>query len=90
VKRFRWNLEKNDKLKQERNIRFKNVVKAINNGYLLDVIKHYNPGKYPNQLIFVVKVKNYVYIIPFVENESEIFLKTIIPSRKLKKKYLGD
>ena len=66
------------------------MVNAINNGDLLDVIEHYNKNKYPNQLIFIVKLRNYVYIIPFVENETDIFLKTIIPSRKMKKKYLGD
>ncbi len=90
MKQFRWNEEKNSKLKEERSVSFEDVVNAINNGDLLDVIEHYNKNKYPNQLIFIVKLKNYAYIIPFVENESEIFLKTIIPSRKMKKKYLGD
>lgn len=90
MKQFRWNEEKNSFLKEERSVSFEDVVNAINNGDLLDVIEHYNKNKYPNQLIFIVKLKNYAYIIPFVENESEIFLKTIIPSRKMKKKYLGD
>lgn len=90
MKQFRWNEEKNSKLKEERSVSFEDVVNAINNGDLLDVIEHYNKNKYPNQLIFIVKLRNYVYIIPFVENESAIFLKTIIPSRKMKKKYLGD
>lgn len=90
MKQFRWNEEKNSFLKEERSVSFEDVVNAINNGDLLDVIEHYNKNKYPNQLIFIVKLRNYVYIIPFVENESEIFLKTIIPSRKMKKKYLGD
>ena len=90
MKQFRWNEEKNSKLKEERSVSFEDVVNAINNGDLLDVIEHYNKNKYPNQLIFIVKLRNYVYIIPFVENESTIFLKTIIPSRKMKKKYLGD
>ena len=90
MKQFRWNEEKNSKLKEERSVSFEDVVNAINNGDLLDVIEHYNKNKYPNQLIFIVKLRNYVYIIPFVENETDIFLKTIIPSRKMKKKYLGD
>lgn len=90
MKQFRWNEEKNSFLKEERSVSFEDVVNAINNGDLLDVIEHYNKNKYPNQLIFIVKLKNYAYIIPFVENESYIFLKTIIPSRKMKKKYLGD
>lgn len=90
MKQFRWNEEKNSFLKEERSVSFEDVVNAINNGDLLDVIEHYNKKKYPNQLIFIVKLKNYAYIIPFLENESDIFLKTIIPSRKMKKKYLGD
>ncbi len=58
-------------------------------GNLLDVIKHDNPDKYPKQKIFIVRIDNYVYLIPFVENDLEIFLKTIIPSRKMTRKYLG-
>jgi len=27
-------------------------------------------------------------VVPFIENENEIFLKTIIPSRKQTKKYI--
>jgi len=33
-------------------------------------------------------IGNYAYLVPFVETESEIFLKTIIPSRKATRKYL--
>ena len=52
---------------------------------ILDVLDNIN---YPNQKIFVLEIDNYVYLVPFVENEDEIFLKTIIPSRKFTKKYL--
>ena len=65
------------------------IIQAIEQGNLLDIIKHYNPDKYPNQKIFIVKIDDYVYLILFVENEEEILLKTIIPSRKMTKKYLG-
>jgi len=85
MKQFRWNEDKNKKLKQERGISFEEVVEAIKSDYLLDVIEHFNKEKYPNQLIFIIRLKNYVYLIPFLENESEIFLKTIIPSRNMKK-----
>jgi len=44
--------------------------------------------EYPNQKISVVRVEQYVYLVPYVESETEIFLKTIIPSRKATKKYL--
>lgn len=34
-----------------------------------------------------VQVDDYVYAVPFVETETEIFLKTIIPSRKATQQY---
>ncbi len=40
--------------------------------------------------MFVVKIYNYAWLIPFVETENEVFLKTIIPSRKATKKYLRE
>ncbi|QCW83920.1 hypothetical protein EQU24_18000 [Methylotuvimicrobium buryatense] len=54
----------------------------------MDVIKHPNPSKYPNQRMFIINIENYAYLIPFVEDEKQIFLKTIIPSRKATKQYL--
>jgi uncharacterized DUF497 family protein len=89
MKPFNWNRDKNQQLQQQRGITFDDIIKSIEQGNLLDVIKHYNPDKYPKQKIFIVKIDNYVYLVPFVENDSEIFLKTIIPSRKMTKKYLG-
>ena len=56
---------------------------------LLDTIEHPNADKYSNQKIFIVNIENYIYLVPFVESEESIFLKTIIPSRKMTKKYLG-
>jgi len=89
MKPFNWNREKNQQLQQQRGITFDNIIQAIEQGNLLDVIKHYNSDKYPSQKIFIVKIDNYVYLVPFVENDLEIFLKTIIPSRKMTKIYLG-
>ncbi len=89
MKPFNWNRDKNQQLQQQRGITFDDIIKLIEQGNLLDVIKHYNPDQYPNQKIFLVKIENYVYLVPFVENDLEIFLKTIIPSRKMTKKYLG-
>jgi hypothetical protein len=64
------------------------VVFYIEKGFLLDVLEHPNQTKYKGQKIFVVQVDDYVYLVPFLENEQEIFLKTIIPSRKATKRYL--
>jgi hypothetical protein len=93
MKYFSWDIEKiekNEKLKAERNISFKEIVFYIERGQVLDILEHPNK-KYPNQFIFVVPVEDYVYLVPFVEKENEIILKTIIPSRKATKHYLrGD
>jgi len=88
MRRFAWNLEKNAQLIRERHISFERVVYHIENNGVLDVIEHPNPTKYPNQKMFIVNMGNYAYLVPFVENEAEIFLKTVIPSRKATRKYL--
>jgi hypothetical protein len=88
VKTFLWNVEKNTLLKAERQVSFEEVVLYIEMGFLLDVLEHPNQEKYKGQKIFVVQVDNYVYLVPFSETESEVFLKTIIPSRKATRKYL--
>lgn len=88
MKYFSWDEEKNELLKEERQISFEDVVFYIEQGFLLDVLEHPNQEKYKGQRIFVVQIDDYAYLIPFVEDEREIFLKTIIPSRKATKKYL--
>ena len=89
MKHFNWNNEKNEKLRAERGVSFEEAVLAIEQGQLLDILEHPNKEKYINQNIFVVKIYNYVWLIPLVENENEVFLKTIIPSRKATKHYIG-
>ena len=86
---YRWNYEKNLKLKAERGISFEQVVMHIERGDILDVVRHPNQEKYPNQQIIVVDIDNYAYLIPFVEDEYGKYLKTIIPSRKATRDYLG-
>ncbi len=88
MKRFIWNLEKNERLKKERGLSFDEIVFYIEKGQLLDVVEHPNQEKYAGQRMFVINVKDYVYLVPFVENENEVFLKTIIPSRKATRQYL--
>ncbi len=56
----------------------------------MDIFEHPNQDRYPGQRILVVVVEDYAYLVPFVESEEEIFLKTIIPSRKTTKQYVGD
>ena len=88
MKYFSWNEEKNELLREERQISFEDVVFYIEQGFLLDVLEHPNQEKYKGQKIFVLQMDDYVYLVPFIEDEREIFLKTIIPSRKATKRYL--
>ena len=90
MKHFSWNKEKNIKLKRERGIGFEDVLFQIRRGEIIDIIDNPNKRKYPNQRVFIMELNEYVYYVPFVEEENEVFLKTIIPSRKLKKAYSGD
>jgi len=85
---FAWNSKKNEELIKERGISFERVVQHIEKEGFLDVIKHPNTSKYPNQRMYIIEIDNYAYLVPFVENDNEIFLKTIIPSRKATRKYL--
>ena len=88
MKHFTWNLEKNEQLIQERGISFERVIYHIERDGILDIVEHPNSSKYPNQRIFILHIENYAYLVPFVEDETEIFLKTIIPSRKATRKYI--
>lgn len=88
MKYFDWDEGKSLKLRIERGIGFEEIQVAIEEGKLLDTTDHPNKRKYPNQKIFVVEIDNYVYLVPFVEDEEKVFLKTIFPSRKATKKYL--
>ena len=88
MRHFVWSSEKNAQLIQERGISFERVIFHIERDEILDVVKHPNPSKYPNQRMFILDIGNYAYLVPFVETETEIFLKTIIPSRKATRKYL--
>ena len=85
---FRWNEDKNTRLKSERNVCFEDVVVCLNESRLLDTVK--NPNKtYENQYCMIVDIGAYAYVVPFVIEKEYIFLKTIYPSRKMTKKYLG-
>ena len=89
MKPFRWNPEKNDKLKSERGNSFESMVVAIESGGLLDVLAHPNQAKYPRQRILVVACDSYAYLVPFIEEDEYFFLKTIIPSRRATRDYLN-
>ena len=87
MKHYNWDPSKNEKLKAARNISFEEIVFHISQGDEVDVFEHPNQERYPGQKISVVLIEGYAYLVPYVESETEIFLKTIIPSRKATKKY---
>lgn len=89
MKHINWNTEKSHALKEIRGICFEDVIFHIEKGDMLDYYQHPNQQKYPGQRIMVVGINNYAYLVPYIENKDELFLKTIIPSRRATEKYLG-
>lgn len=85
---FDWNDEKNEFLKNARGVSFEEVVFHIQNGDVLDIIKHSNAARYPKQNILVLNIEGYVHLVPYVKEHGVRFLKTIIPSRKATREYL--
>jgi uncharacterized DUF497 family protein len=85
---FDWSEEKNKFLEQTRGVSFEDVIFHIQNGDVLDVIKHPNTALFPEQKIIVINIEGYVHLVPYVKEKGIRFLKTIIPSRKATKEYL--
>ncbi len=90
MKPINWNpRDKNQALIERRGISFEDVVFYLQSGGLLDDVLHPNKEKHPHQRVFVVSIDQYVHLVPYVENDEEIFLKTVIPSSKVTRQYLG-
>jgi len=88
VSDFDWSDEKNELLKSTRGVSFEDVAFHIQNGDILDIIKHPNAARYPKQNIIVLNIDCYVYLVPYEKEKGTRFLKTIIPSRKATKEYV--
>ena len=86
---YRWDPEKNERLKAERGVTFEEVVLHIDRGDLLGVYEHPNQERYPGQQVLVVRIGDYAYLVPFVESDEGRFLKTVVPSRKATRDFLG-
>lgn len=87
---YRWNEDKNSILKATRGYSFEDVVEVLSKNGVLDQYKHPLKDKYPSQYIYVILLGGYVHYIPYVIDGDDIFLKNIIPSRKLHKQHKGD
>lgn len=90
MKTYAWDPKKNELLRLTRGISFEDVVFHIEAGDAVEIFEHPNQSKYPGQRVIVVRVEDYAYLVPYIENEEEVFLKTIIPSRKATKKFLEE
>ena len=89
MKRILWDTDKNAILLRERGVCFEDVLLALEKGALLDNLEHPNREKYPGQRIMVVEINGYAYVVPYIETDEYVLLKTAIPSRKATRKYLG-
>lgn len=90
MKRYEWNPEKDKQLRETRGISFDEIVLHLEVGRFLDIIATPQPDKYPAQRIFVLEIDGYAWLVPFVESEDVVFLKTAMPSRKMTKHYLRE
>ena len=86
---YNWNEEKNEELRNKRNISFEEIILCISEGKIIKILEHPNKDKYPNQFMYLIEYNDYIYVVPFVNNEKEkeIFLKTIFQSRFYTKKF---
>lgn len=90
MKVFRWDNEKNERLKKERGVCFEQVVILMEREDVLDTIENPNQDNYPGQKIAIVRIEDYAYLVPYVQESESIFLKTIIPSRKATNKFVRE
>ena len=89
MKPFRWDPDKNERLKVGRGVSFEEIVLAIEEDGLKDTLVHPNQRRYPGQVVLVVAHRGYAFLVPSIEESTHYFLKTIIPSRKATRDYLG-
>lgn len=87
---YHFDPKKNALLINKRGVSFEEVIAILENSGPIDVIKHPNVNKYPNQEMYVVEIDSYIYLVPFIRKKNLLFLKTIFPSRKATKKYLSE
>ena len=87
---FDWDQNKNQRLIEERNISFERIVVAIDSGKLVDILQHHNQKKYQDQLLLIVEIDNYIWVVPTIEKKDSYFMKTAFPSRKFTDIYLPE
>lgn len=87
MRQISWSEQKSKELLLKRGVSFDDVLSALQDDRFLAIEEHPNRLKYPHQKILIVRLYGYVYIVPFVESNEGLFLKTIYPDRKYHAKY---
>jgi uncharacterized DUF497 family protein len=86
MKRIEWDKNKNIQLQSERGLSFEAIVVAIEQGKLVDIVP--NPSNHhAHQNVLAVEIDDYLVLVPFVEDQEKIFLKTAFRSRKIMKNH---
>lgn len=80
MKKLKWNLLKNERLKKTRGVSFEEITQSK----LIAVKQH---PKRTRQNIMLFEHKGYIWVVPYVVTGDEIFMKTLYPSRKYTKMY---
>jgi hypothetical protein len=83
---YEYSEEKNQKLRDTRQVGFEQVIEEIESGRMIRMINHPNQARYPGQVVIVVAIGEYACAVPAIVRGEYVFLKTIYPSRKLNKK----
>jgi len=84
---FSWDEAKNHFIKKNRGVSFERIIVAIEEGDILDVLKHPDETKYRNQKIYVLNIDSYAWIVPFRDEADKRILITAYPSRKFTSLY---
>ncbi len=88
MKYIAWDVDKNERLKEQRGISFEQAINAIFKGRVLGKTDHPNQKRYPGQKIYIIELDEYAFVVPYVDDDEKIFLKTIFPSRKYTKDFI--
>ncbi len=86
MKYFDWDEEKNQWLIKERGISFEMAVIAIEHDQVVAIVRNKHPRTHQKKLI--IRIEDYLYVVPYVEDDEKIFFKTMYPSHEETKKYL--
>ncbi|MBP9836594.1 MAG: DUF4258 domain-containing protein [Candidatus Pacebacteria bacterium] len=85
MKYFDWDNDKNKWLMENRGISFEFIKECIENGKVVGIVANHPP--YEHQRVYLILIEDYIYEVPYVEEEEKIFLKTAYPSHEETKRF---